>query len=106
VSLGCLALFRRDPVTFDDTDWMVAPECALLGIDGNDWEGDLLRVGFDHHVLVEHGCRKILRSIGEHLAPEKSRRAAVMHDRLLDAREEFGDLRSADIGYSEIGLLA
>src|SRR6516225_8847078 len=107
VDLGCLSVGRRNPIALDNAYWMVAPESAFLRIDRDHRKSKSVyaAVRLDHHVLVQHRRRQILRAAGEHLPAEKSSRAAVMHHRLLDALYKMGSMGLFHVGDREAGRL-
>src|SRR5262245_33663303 len=63
-------------------------------------------VRLDDHVLVEHRGAQVAGAFAEHLATEEAGRAAVVHDRLLDAAEEIADAGAFDVLQLEAGDLA
>src|SRR5262249_4645555 len=107
--------FRSDPLPLDDADGMIAPERALFGINGDDWERELIRLRvarLDDHALVEHRRAQIAGAVLEHLPAEEPRGAAVVNDALLDTLDERarGGLSNVvqrergDLARSRIGL--
>src|SRR5262249_15778790 len=82
VDFGGFAMFGCHPVPLYDPDWMIAPKRPFLGIDSDDGEWQIASLGIrlDHHIFIEHGCGEILRAVGEHLPPEETGRAAIVHN--------------------------